>query len=139
MYIYIYTEVCICMYVCMYIYICIYIYIHSLTSSSFSTFVPGRRRVYLNLEIVLARSQDFEIYVYSARYKLVPEGEGRELDVPAARCRQVLAYTVSKTNNADREVWDIVLPHEKIEYEQVLCVNMNAVVCVYEMPVCCCA
>ena len=23
------------------------------------------------------------------RYKLVPEGEGRELDVPAARCRQV--------------------------------------------------
>ena len=53
------------------------------------------------------------------RYKLVPEGEGRELDVPAARCRQVLAYAVSKTNNADKEVWDIVLAEEKEEYERV--------------------
>jgi hypothetical protein len=55
----------------------------------------------------------------SARYKLVPEGEGRELDLPAARCRQVLAYAVSKTMNADKEVWDIVRPEEKEEYEKV--------------------
>jgi hypothetical protein len=50
---------------------------------------------------------------------LVPEGEGRELDLPAARCKQVLAYAVSKTTNADKEVWDIVLPEEKEEYEKV--------------------
>jgi len=55
----------------------------------------------------------------SSRYKLVPEGEGRELDLPAARCKQVLAYAVSKTTNADKEVWDIVLPEEKEEYEKV--------------------
>ena len=58
------------------------------------------------------------ILVYG-RYKLVPEGEGRELDIPAARCQQVLAFAVSKTNNADKEVWDIVLPEEKEDYEQV--------------------
>jgi hypothetical protein len=57
--------------------------------------------------------------MYVGRYKLVPEGEGRELDMPAARCRQVLAYAVSKTNNADKEVWDIVLPEEQEEYELV--------------------
>ncbi|KAJ1477191.1 hypothetical protein T484DRAFT_1822397 [Baffinella frigidus] len=46
------------------------------------------------------------------RYKLVPEGKARELNVPASRCVTMTAYTVSKTNDADREVWDIVLPEE---------------------------
>jgi len=54
------------------------------------------------------------------RYKLVPEGQERELDLPASRCKQVLAYTVGKTNNADKEIWDIVEPHEKEEYELAL-------------------
>ena len=30
------------------------------------------------------------------------------------------AYAVSKTNNADKEVWDIVLPEEQDEYERKL-------------------
>lgn len=61
------------------------------------------------------------------RYKLVPEGEGRELDLPAARCRRVLAYAVSKTMNADKEVWDIVRPEEQEEYEKVcrLCMRLR--------------
>eukprot|EP00958_Prasinococcus_capsulatus_P007496 scaffold699_cov385-Prasinococcus_capsulatus_cf.AAC.41 len=41
------------------------------------------------------------------RFKLVPEGECREIDVPASRCRPVRAVMVAHTNNADQEVWDI--------------------------------
>jgi len=71
--------------------------------------------------------------VFFVRYKLVPEGEGRELDMPAARCRQMIAYAVSKTNNADKEVWDIVDPAEHDEYRLVrglLCVCVCVCVCV---------
>ena len=41
------------------------------------------------------------------RFKLVPEGECREIDVPASRCKLVKAVMVAHTNNADQEVWDI--------------------------------
>jgi len=81
--------------------------------------------------------------VFFVRYKLVPEGEGRELDMPAARCRQMIAYAVSKTNNADKEVWDIVDPAEHDEYRLVrgllcVCVCVCVCACVY-VCVCVCA
>lgn len=43
-----------------------------------------------------------------ARRRLAPEGEVRELDVPASRCTPVKAFLVARTSDADREVWDIL-------------------------------
>mmetsp|Transcript_23353 Transcript_23353/g.30296 ORF Transcript_23353/g.30296 Transcript_23353/m.30296 type:complete len:949 (+) Transcript_23353:600-3446(+) len=42
------------------------------------------------------------------RWRLVPEGRAREIDVPAARCTPVRHQTVAKTQSADREVFDII-------------------------------
>ena len=41
------------------------------------------------------------------RFKLVPEGQAREIDVPAARCRPVEAKQCVGTSSADQEVFDI--------------------------------
>jgi hypothetical protein len=54
------------------------------------------------------------------RYKLVPEGEGRELDLPASMCSMVTAFSVSKTLDADKETWDIVEEAEAEEYTRLL-------------------
>lgn len=40
-------------------------------------------------------------------WKLVPEGEGQELDVSAERCRVVRAATIKKCADADKEHWDL--------------------------------
>ena len=44
------------------------------------------------------------------RWRLVPEGEAREIDVPAARCVLVKHDTVAKTPSADKEIFDIPDP-----------------------------
>ena len=41
------------------------------------------------------------------RYKLVPEGVAREIDVPASRCRLVDAKQCVHTSSADQEVFDM--------------------------------
>ncbi|KAK3256779.1 hypothetical protein CYMTET_34106 [Cymbomonas tetramitiformis] len=43
-----------------------------------------------------------------ARYKLVAEGEAREIDVSASRCHIVRSEMVAKTDSADDEVWDLL-------------------------------
>jgi hypothetical protein len=54
------------------------------------------------------------------RYKLVPEGEGKEMDLPGSCCHIVTAFTVSKTMDADKETWDIVPDEEVEEYTRLL-------------------
>jgi hypothetical protein len=44
---------------------------------------------------------------FARRRKLAPEGQVRELDVPASRCIAVKASLVARTPDADKEVWDI--------------------------------
>lgn len=41
------------------------------------------------------------------RWRLVPEGEAREIDVSAQRCTAVKHETVVKTQSADKEIFDI--------------------------------
>ncbi|KAJ8613688.1 hypothetical protein CTAYLR_003159 [Chrysophaeum taylorii] len=41
------------------------------------------------------------------RWRLVPEGEAREIDVSAARCTPIKHETVAKTQSADKEIFDI--------------------------------
>jgi hypothetical protein len=43
-------------------------------------------------------------------WKLVPEGEGSELDVSAERCRVLKTVTVNKTSDADKEAWCVAPP-----------------------------
>ena len=42
------------------------------------------------------------------RWRLVPEGQCREVDVGAARVKLVKHKTVGKTPSADKEVWDVL-------------------------------
>ena len=47
------------------------------------------------------------------RWMLLPEEEGGEMDVGAARCRIMTALEIKKTKeNADEEEWDIVGPEQ---------------------------
>eukprot|EP00635_Sarcinochrysidales_sp_CCMP3193_P013538 CAMPEP_0118903160 /NCGR_PEP_ID=MMETSP1166-20130328/8140_1 /TAXON_ID=1104430 /ORGANISM="Chrysoreinhardia sp, Strain CCMP3193" /LENGTH=1126 /DNA_ID=CAMNT_0006842385 /DNA_START=38 /DNA_END=3418 /DNA_ORIENTATION=+ len=45
------------------------------------------------------------------RWRLVPEGQAREIDVAAARCTPVKHTTVAKTQSADKEIFDIHDPN----------------------------
>jgi hypothetical protein len=42
------------------------------------------------------------------QWKLLPEGQGAELDVSADRCRVVKCVTVNRVSDADKEAWDIL-------------------------------
>jgi hypothetical protein len=43
-------------------------------------------------------------YADRPQWKLVPEGQGSELDVSAHRCRVVKCITVNRVADADKEV-----------------------------------
>ncbi|GMI05761.1 hypothetical protein TrRE_jg4644 [Triparma retinervis] len=42
------------------------------------------------------------------KYKLVPEGAGKEVDVSASECKVVKSISVLKTEDADEEEWDVL-------------------------------
>ena len=42
------------------------------------------------------------------QWKLLPEGQGLEVDVSADRCRIVKCITVNRVSDADKEAWDIL-------------------------------
>ena len=42
------------------------------------------------------------------RFKLVPEGQAKEIDVPAARCRLVETKQCVNSASADNEVFDVL-------------------------------
>lgn len=48
------------------------------------------------------------------RWRLVPEGEAREIDVSASRCVLVKHHTVAKTPSADKEIFDITDQPESV-------------------------
>ena len=64
------------------------------------------------------------------RWKLVPEGEGKELDVSAERCKIIKSATVHKTQDADKEAWDVLWEEQeeldKEEAKKIKVVDSNS-------------